>query len=301
MATIGSIPAGTELWRGRSRLTGDPVVAIATGIGRASNNTKTGDMVQAWILAQNEAPGEARRSGLDASVCGACPHRPYDGWGTCYVNMWGPSGVYRAWRLGNYPPITPQIRNAIRFGKVRIGAYGDPLAVPARTWRGILPNDPADATGYTHSWKVTGAGSYKAFLMASVETRKEAAEAQAHGWRTFMVVQRGARIPKGMRWCPSDELNPGPKIPCAACGACNGARGSSPSIAIYAHGSPGKSFDPKRKRKDGPPIIKGTRNYDPVVRLHPTLHHQMQCAADDIGMPMKRWLEDAVRAKLNAG
>jgi hypothetical protein len=40
-----------------------------------SENRKTGDMVQVWVLVRNESPWDAVKSGTDASVCFDCPHR----------------------------------------------------------------------------------------------------------------------------------------------------------------------------------------------------------------------------------
>lgn len=67
---------GLELWRGPSRLTGDPVVCLVTGLQAPSSNAKTGPMLQTWILAQDEAPHVAQASGADEAVCGDCPMRP---------------------------------------------------------------------------------------------------------------------------------------------------------------------------------------------------------------------------------
>ena len=67
---------GLELWRGPSRFDGSPVGVVVTGLREPSGNGKTGPLLQAWILAENEAPHDAQRSGHDASVCGSCPLRP---------------------------------------------------------------------------------------------------------------------------------------------------------------------------------------------------------------------------------
>lgn len=52
--------------------TADKVV-IATGFERSSENPKTGNMIQVWILARHVSPSDAVRTGLDAIVCGDCP------------------------------------------------------------------------------------------------------------------------------------------------------------------------------------------------------------------------------------
>jgi hypothetical protein len=65
-----------EVWRGPSPLNGDAIVMLMTGLGRPSQNSKTGPMVQTYIIPQAMAPILAVRSGADESVCGTCPMRP---------------------------------------------------------------------------------------------------------------------------------------------------------------------------------------------------------------------------------
>ena len=67
---------GVVLYRGPSRLDGAPIVVVATGLQRPSENEKTGPMVQTWILRSDEHPVSAVHSGADASICGDCPLRP---------------------------------------------------------------------------------------------------------------------------------------------------------------------------------------------------------------------------------
>ena len=65
-----------EIWRGPSPLNGDAIVMLMTGLGRPSENSKTGPMVQTYIIPQAMAPILAVKSGADESVCGTCPMRP---------------------------------------------------------------------------------------------------------------------------------------------------------------------------------------------------------------------------------
>jgi hypothetical protein len=76
-------PKGYILYKGPSVLDGAPIVVIAT---MSTNNGKTGDMVQTWILRDDVSPLEATKTGQDSSVCGECPHRHYLG-GACYVTV----------------------------------------------------------------------------------------------------------------------------------------------------------------------------------------------------------------------
>jgi hypothetical protein len=106
------------------------VVVIAT---LESENRKTGNMIQIWILCANVSPVEGVKTGLDSIVCGDCKHRG-NGFSdrACYVNVGqGPNAVYRAFAKGSYPYL-PKTRYAEVFcGRtVRFGAYGDPVHIP---------------------------------------------------------------------------------------------------------------------------------------------------------------------------
>ncbi len=292
---------GVVLWEGESRFNGDPIVAIATGLGAGSLNAKTGAMVQTWVLRRDMPPGEALRTGADAAICGGCIHRAIDGLSTCYVNVgFAPARIWKGYREGIYERVTPKDRERIRSRHLRIGSYGDPAAAPAKTWRAILPDNPRHATGYTHAWRYDRTQPYRGFLMASVESKAEAEEARDKRWRSFLVVPRSRPIPEGFRWCPSDELNPGNKISCQACGACNGTRGNQRGdIAIYAHGHAAKSFTVQRERKSLVQI-RGRKHleYDGLVRMDRDLHAELKQHCRGRKAKMKDWVAKAVRAQI---
>lgn len=65
-------PNGVIAYEGPSQLDGEPIVLILTCLERPSNNIKTGQMVQAVVLRQSEAPTEAVKHGTDASICVNC-------------------------------------------------------------------------------------------------------------------------------------------------------------------------------------------------------------------------------------
>ena len=67
-------PNGYVLWRGPSKFNGEAIVLIATGFQRKSQNKKTDDMLQFWILLEDTRPDEAVKTGLDQGICGDCPH-----------------------------------------------------------------------------------------------------------------------------------------------------------------------------------------------------------------------------------
>ena len=57
------VPTGFTLYAGPSRLDpGVPIICVAT---MSSNNAKTGDMVQTWIMLAYTTPTDAVRTGAD--------------------------------------------------------------------------------------------------------------------------------------------------------------------------------------------------------------------------------------------
>jgi hypothetical protein len=143
-------PRGYVIYRGPSLLNGEPIVCVLI---LRSENGKTGDMAQAYVLADHgERPTQALRSGRDASVCGKCKHRPAKA-GTCYVVVrQGPTRVWDALMRGRYPDVCGALHvaaEAIAGRMVRITAYGDPAAVPLSVWRAVTAR-ASDWTAFTH-------------------------------------------------------------------------------------------------------------------------------------------------------
>jgi hypothetical protein len=68
-------PNSAIIWEGPSMLDGAPIIVIATGLAQDSQNTKTGNLIQTWIMRADVDPMRAIREGLDASICGDCKHR----------------------------------------------------------------------------------------------------------------------------------------------------------------------------------------------------------------------------------
>lgn len=227
-------PNGYVIYDGPSRLTGDRVIVIVTGFARRSNNAKTGDMLQTWILRADTPPHDAVRSGDDAAVCGDCPLANGNG---CYVRTeQAPLRVWKAWQKGRYP--APYAWTLRSFGlatgrKVRVGSYGDPAAVPGLVWDMLLNGSERKRTGYTHQWRIA---NLQGVCMASVHTGEERAQAKAAGFRTFRTADDGP-LP-GEIICPATEEG-GNKTTCAQCGLCNGSTGPDDSrkdIFAYLHG-----------------------------------------------------------------
>lgn len=227
---------GLLLYRGKSLFDGAPIIAVAVGLVTKSKNAKTGNMVQTYILRSDISPTNAIRQGQDASICGDCSRRG-DGTGkdrTCYVYVaQGPRAVYMAYHRGMYPVGTPAQIAAAGAGRVvRLGAYGDPAAVPAEVWNGLVSKAEAH-TGYTQQWRT--ATTLKNLCMASVESEEDALEARAAGWRTFRVAGLRQKKMKTESTCPA-SAEAGKILTCAECKACNGASGRKGNIVIQPHG-----------------------------------------------------------------
>ena len=159
---------GFVIYRGPSRLDGAPVAAIVTTL---SLNSKTGDMVQAWIIRSDVPPHEAIRDGRDKSICGDCVHRSGSRVGrSCYVVVhFAPLNIWRVFARGDYPDLSPDAAAAAIAGRgLRLAAYGDPAAVPFDVWRRLIARAGRIAA-YTHAWRYCDQ-RFRDFLMASVET-----------------------------------------------------------------------------------------------------------------------------------
>ena len=203
------------IWEGNSQLDGTPIVAIMTGFKKSSKNSKTGKMPQIWIIRADIHPVEAMRNGQDSSICGACPHRPKvlgekalsKKSRSCYVNAMPIGNVYRTYARGGYNKVSlEEMSNNLAGRHVRLGAYGDPAAVPIEVWEQLLKN--CESTGYTHQWKDCDK-SYAKYCMASCDTPLDVVKATRMGYRTFFVqnVKQVANTLKQVddikfAWCP---------------------------------------------------------------------------------------------------
>lgn len=275
MATRVSEP-GAVFYRGPSLLTGDPIVGIVTGLESGSANPKTGPMVQAWILRPDLPPMDAKRQNLDDAICGDCKLRGDGGFGAvCYVAAWqGPNNVYKRFTKGDYLEASWLELQALVEGRhLRLGAYGDPAAVPFEIWRMLLAT-AGGHVAYTHQWR-TCDRRLQAIAMASVDSVHEFHVAHLAGWRTFRVRKRSDellsisnienqhnnyRIPLEFVCPASDEGEH--RSTCQRCQLCRGTSSPARSVAIVVHGKPGnlKAFgvDPRglfrgRPRKSSPP------------------------------------------------
>ena len=261
-------PLGLILYEGPSLFDPDYSIAvIATNLpGRESKNSKTGKMVQIWIIPTDGGILPALANGTDASVCGDCPLRPITARARrraekllarredrkpkpvpiCYVNQGrAPAGVSRAYFAGSYTPTSPELESRYLSGqRLRFGAWGDPAAAPSSLWTRLAALPGVRWTGYTHGHLRQDVSDLRALVMLSADSAEIAMAYRARGWRTFRV-RHGAADPllPGEIACPA-SAEAGARIQCDRCLLCDGAARMDirrlPSIAIIDHG-PGAS------------------------------------------------------------
>jgi hypothetical protein len=247
LAGGGNRESAFVVYRGPSAFDGSPIVAIVTGAGGVSDNPKTGPMAQLWILPADEAPNEAQRSGGDVSVCGDCPARPLvyreTGVARCYVTTY--QGALSTWKARREQPVDLDGCCSLlaRAGSsLRLGAFGDPAALPRRVIAKLARAARA-ITGYTHAWRVPRKRWLRHYTMASVETEAGAREAQAAGWRTFRVRLEHEALVEGEIVCPASvestaRRGNGDPVRCIDCKLCDGTHDADDArrnIAIVAH------------------------------------------------------------------
>lgn len=236
---------GVILYEGPSKLDGEPIVVIATGLTKRSRNAKTGDMIQTWILRADVSPVDAVKSGADVSICGHCPHRG-DGRGkgrSCYVTVFqAPQNVWRTYKRGGYAHVDAFEAADLFAGRiVRLGAYGDPAAAPFAMWK-LAVSRAKGWTGYTHQWRDVDA-RWASLIMASADSLADMQAAQAKGYRTFRVTAEAGDRLKGLEIvCPA-SAEAGFKTDCASCRACMGTSSKArASVAIAVHGAGARNF-----------------------------------------------------------
>lgn len=221
------------IYNGPSLLDGKPIVAIATYSNR---NTKTGRVLQTYILRADINPLEASKTGEDYSICGDCtmrgtpttdPARKQAKGRRCYVNLGqGVLIVWRAFKRGVYAAGDPRTVGRGRF--VRVGTYGDPAAVPQAVWDELLA-EASTWTAYSHQ-----SGWRPDIAMQSADNHAQAVAHWQAGRRTFRVIADLGQLDQANEaLCPASK-EAGRRVQCTACKLCKGGTAAK-SIAIVEH------------------------------------------------------------------
>jgi len=221
-------------YRGLSQLDGSTeICAYLSGHDRPSANSKTGPMLQTWIMLADQDPVAAVMAGTDAAVCGSCSHRG-NGFKdrSCYVTiMRAPLNIH----LHAKHATLDEAVDLCRRKRVRLGAYGNPSAVPYEVWTQLLAHAKG-WTGYDHAWR-TCDQRFRHICMASVETDADAETARSMGWRTMRTTIGTADIDDATEvLCPATP-EAGRLANCYDCLLCCGGRkAGSKSVAVPVHG-----------------------------------------------------------------
>jgi len=225
------------IYNGPSLLDDKPIVAIATWSNR---NTKTGAVLQTYILRSDINPLEASKTGEDFSICGDCtmrgevnddPKRKQAKGRRCYVNLGqGVLIVYKSFLRGVYSMANTKAgRNTLgRARFVRVGTYGDPAAVPDFVWTQLLA-EASTFTAYSHQ-----SGWRPDIAMQSADNKAQAVAHWTAGRRTFRVIADLGELDKANEaLCPASK-EAGRRVQCTACKLCKGSS-LAKSIAIVEH------------------------------------------------------------------
>lgn len=244
-----SSASGAIFYEGPSRLDGAPIVGIVTF---KTENEKTGNLAQTWIMRADADPLTAIYNGLDKSMCGQCPltgsvEIDQNGQSVnrkrgCYVKVHqAPLSVFRGYQRGIYPRINSLV-SAFNKG-FRYGSYGDPTAIPRKNWEYVESAVSPDESrpGYTHQWRQKRFQGWSKRLMASTHSLEENLLAHEQGWRTFRTINAVSELAPNEIICPASAEGKF-RATCETCGACNGRRGMADlrrNVAIVVHGRAG--------------------------------------------------------------
>jgi len=110
------------IYDGPSLGDGVRILVLLSGLATPSINSKTGDMIQTYIVRADMAPDIAAKTGEDSSICGGCNFRPVavklaasigESWVACYVDkIRGPAGAWKSWFAGRVEYVTPAAASA---------------------------------------------------------------------------------------------------------------------------------------------------------------------------------------------
>ena len=224
-------PTGLIIYAGPSLIDDKrrPIVAVAT---LRSENRKTGNAIQVWVLPKRANPLAAVASRLARIVCGKCPLAE----DVCYVNLGqAPLMVYRKMRRNGYPVYDDKIHRHLLAGRViRWGAWGDSAAMPQSLVK-FYNRRASGHLAYSHqildgSLSRARSDRIATTHMASAHSRELADLAHARGYRFFQTVADESEAHPSAIECPHV------KVSCSDCLLCQGTSKSARNIYILAHG-----------------------------------------------------------------
>jgi hypothetical protein len=222
------------LWQGNSAFDGSRIAAVLT---LRSENVKVGNAPQLWMVRTDVHPCE---KGAQDGPCPSTCNGRADRLGFCYVvRMQGPLAIFNRLARNGYPRVDPRTIPGVReirretYGRaIRLGAWGDPAAIPVDVLRG-LESVGSPMIGYTHAWS-TCSPDMARWTMASVESIEQRAAAKALGYRTFRILRPDEQPTRGELLCSAERDQ---RVQCIRCRGCGGLFGHARDRAIHVHGS----------------------------------------------------------------
>ena len=221
------------IYKGISLLDNEtPIMVVMSGYNKDSKNEKTGPLVQLYILPIDILPKDAYQSG-SKSVCGDCK---YNGNNGCYVRWSHLKSLWNSARKQN--PVSMRIAKELIKGlRVRVGAAGDPAAIPFSFWNSLL-SGCENHTGYTHQWDKDEFSSLSSLFVASTDSKDETRRANEKGWSTFEVIDNEEPSASSILCLATDTTKTKNGLPfdCASCMGCNG-KGKQKNWYVKLHGA----------------------------------------------------------------
>ena len=221
------------IYKGISLLDNEtPIMVVMSGYNKDSKNEKTGPLVQLYILPIDILPKDAYTSG-SKSVCGDCKYNANNG---CYVRWSHLKGLWNSAR--SQSPVSMRLSKELIKGlRVRVGAAGDPAAIPFAFWDTLL-SSCENHTGYTHQWIKPEYQNLSKLFVASTDSKDETRRANDKGWSTFEVIDNEEPSASSILCLATDPTKQKNGLPfnCASCMGCNG-KGKSKNWYVQLHGA----------------------------------------------------------------
>ena len=233
------IQGSVTIWEGTSLFNGEPIKVVMSCYTKDSENSKTGPLIQIYILPSDESPKDSYFS-KNPIVCGDCKYLNNG----CYV-QW--SNLTSLWKSSKKRFIPLDLAAWLCMGlRVRVGAAGDPAAVPSYVWQELLAGVDSH-TGYTHHWKDCDP-SLRRLFMASCDSEDETKLASSLGWNVFYV--HDGKISDELEYikCQADGITKN----CFSCMLCHGVqsrRSKSFVVAEQLHGATSTIYKARQARK----------------------------------------------------
>ena len=229
---MNKIKNSVVIYKGPSLAMPDTEIAVVlTGINGKSDNSKTGNMAQMWIITTTSKPSMACTDGSDRAICGNCRQRPANN-GNCYVNKYRMFVMHKALVDNRYEFLAPRDAGISLAGhntKIRITAYGDIAVIPnaSKILTQLIGNQ--EFTAYTHLFTEPFFDQdLLKWCILSVDSLAHRLETQNMfpNCKTYRVLAKNEVKQDGEVMCPSKKI-PLPhggfrrNIQCQTCLLCN--------------------------------------------------------------------------------